>query len=296
MKNKGLLFALIAGMLWGFGGTVGQYMFLHFEISSDWVSMTRMILSGIILLGIGLFSKSKEYIQVWKVKKDAIHLLIFAVCGLMFCQYTYLTTISHSNSATATALQYVGQTFILIVTSVMNKRWPQRIEYISILLAMGGILMISTHGNIHNLVMSREAFTWGMLAAVAMMLYTLLPGKLIHKYGSTAVTGYGMLIGGIVLGIFTGAWKEAVNHSVELVLCLAFIIVFSTALAFCLYLQSVSLIGGVKTSLYASVEIVSATFFGAVWLKTTFAWQDIVAIGMIFIMVILTSMKGTNDE
>ncbi len=294
MKNKGLLFALMAGMLWGFGGAVGQYTFSRFEISSGWVSMTRMIVSGIILLGISLFSKDKESVQVWKVKKDGLHLLVFAVFGLMLYQYTYLTAISHSNSATATALQYVGQTLILIVSCVMSKRLPKIMECISILLAMGGILMISTHGNLHNLVMSGEALAWGLMSAVSMMLYTLLPGKLTHKYGSTVVNGYGMLIGGVVLGVSTGAWKESVDFCLELVLCLIFMIVFGTALAYSLYLQSVALIGGVKTSLYASVEIVSATFLAAVWLKTPFAWQDLVAIGMIFIMVILTSIDNST--
>ena len=51
---RGVLLALMAGTCWGFSGTVGQYLFTNFGVDSGWLTVVRMITSGIILLGIVL--------------------------------------------------------------------------------------------------------------------------------------------------------------------------------------------------------------------------------------------------
>src|SRR5699024_10430633 len=111
----------------------------------------------------------------------------------------------------ATALQYLGQAFILLVTCIRMWRTPTGKEGIALVLAVGGIFLLTTHGRFDSLVLSPQASFWGMLSALALMLYTLLPGILIERYGSSVITGYGMLIGGIVLGSVTKVWKMEVS-------------------------------------------------------------------------------------
>lgn len=46
---------------------------LHLEdLASEWLTVTRMLFSGIILLGVSAISHREEMTAVWKNKKDAI--------------------------------------------------------------------------------------------------------------------------------------------------------------------------------------------------------------------------------
>ena len=82
------------------------------------------------------------------------------------------------------------------------------------------------------------------------MLYTMLPASIIPKWGSTVVTGYGMLIGGIFLFFTTGYWNYHVNFNLPLFLGSAAIILIGTALAFTLYLQGVSAVSYTHLDVY----------------------------------------------
>lgn len=80
-KIRGFLFALFGGILWGFSGTCGQYLFTFEDLDSEWLTVTRMLFSGIILLGVSAISHREEMTAVWKNKKDAIRLVLFAIFG-----------------------------------------------------------------------------------------------------------------------------------------------------------------------------------------------------------------------
>ena len=39
-KIRGFLFALFGGILWGFSGTCGQYLFTFEDLDSEWLTVT----------------------------------------------------------------------------------------------------------------------------------------------------------------------------------------------------------------------------------------------------------------
>ena len=288
---KGIIFTLLGGICWGFSGTCGQYLFTRKNIESGWLTMVRMITAGIVLITFLLIKREKGMKEIWKNKRDVINLLLFAVFGLLFSQYTYLTAIFYSNAGTATVLQYLNPVMIMLLVCMVSKRIPNIIEMISVILAVSGTFLIATHGNIHSLSISKEGLFWGLLSAVAAVSYSLLPGRIISKWGSLLVTGYAMLIGGLFFGILSGQWKTKVVFDTGTVLGVLAISIIGTAIAYTLYLQGIQEIGAVKASMLASIEPVAATLFSFVWLKTPFSSIDI--IGFVFIMttVFLLSKK-----
>ena len=290
-KIRGFLFALFGGILWGFSGTCGQYLFTFEKLDSGWLTVTRMLLSGMILLGVSSVSHRAEMKLVWKNKKDALRLILFAVLGLTSCQYMYLTAISYSNAGTATVLQYLGPALIMIISCIMGRRLPSKKEFCAILFAITGTFLLATHGNPGTLVISKEGLFWGLGSAVALVLYTMLPGDLISRYGSTVIVGFGMLIGGIFLFFVFGYWNYKIDFDVPLIIGVGAIVLIGTALAFTLYLQGVSDIGSVKASMIACVEPVSATIISALWLKTQFTGIDIIGLIAILLAVLLLSKK-----
>lgn len=291
---RGTLCALLGGVCWGFSGTMGQYLFSAKGLETAWVTTVRMLLAGVLLLGVLAARQPKEVTRVWRVGKDARRLVLFAALGLIPCQFTYLECIAYSNSATGTALNYLGQMMILFYVCLTTRRLPTRWEITALLLAMLGVFFLATHGNIHTLVLSPQALFWGLLGAAMVVVYSALPRPLLAVYGSPAVTGWGMLVGGVVLFFLSRFWQQQVALDWQTVAGVLLIGVVGTAMAFTLYLQGVRDIGPVKTSLLSCAELVTAGILTCLWLKTPLVLQDFVGMALILGMVIFLSFPGKS--
>lgn len=289
---RGTLCALLGGICWGFSGTMGQYLFSAKGLETAWVTTVRMLLAGVLLLGVLAVRQPKEVTRVWRVGKDARRLVLFAALGLIPCQFTYLECIAYSNSATGTALNYLGQMMILFYVCLTTRRLPTRWEITALLLAMLGVFFLATHGNIHTLVLSPQALFWGLLGAAMVVVYSALPRPLLASYGSPAVTGWGMLVGGVVLFFLSRFWQQQVTLDGATVAGVLLIGVVGTAMAFTFYLQGVRDIGPVKTSLLSCAELVTAGILTCLWLKTPLVLQDFVGMALILGMVIFLSFPG----
>lgn len=288
---RGVVCTLLGGTFWGFSGACGQFLFSKNAVSSQGLTVMRMLGAGSALVLFSLLTKRDALKRMFTTKTDARRLLIFALFGLMFSQFAYLTAISHSNAGTATVLQYLGPVFILVLVCIKGRRLPNAPEAIAITLAVLGTFLLATHGSIDNMVLSPSGLCWGLLAAVSLACYTLLPGDLIPKYGAIPVTGCAMLIGGCVLSLLVRVWNIPFNlHGADW-LAAGGVVIVGTLLAYTLYLQGVSDIGAVKASLLSSVEPVSATLFSVLWLGTPFALMDLAGFVCIMATVFLLSNK-----
>ena len=294
MKNTGVIFTLTAGISWGFSGACSQYIFDMFHADPTYLTAYRLLCAGLILVILGFFTDQKSMIRIWKDPADALHLVIFAVAGLMFCQLSYMKAISYSNSGTATILQYIGPVLVMIVSCFMARKLPAAREVAAIALALTGTFFIATHGDIHTMILTPAGLIWGLLAAVALMLYTLIPVKITARFGSIVTTGYGMLIGGIILFVLCRGWQAPMIYDYRCILAFVSVVLFGTVLTFTLYMAGVTRCGAVKASMLASIEPVSATVFMVVWLKEPFAPMDLIGFLCIFAMVFLLTKKESS--
>ena len=295
-KNLGALITIAAGILWGFSGACGQYIFERFPIEPAHLTSIRMLSAGVILCCIGFVTDKKNMLGIWKVKTDYIKLIIFAVFGIMASQLTYMTAISYTNSGTATILQYIGPVLVMIASCAMQKRLPTARESLAIFLVIIGTFFIATHGNISNMIINTSGLIWGLLAAVALALYTLIPGNITKQYSSITITGYGMLLGGIVLAVLSQAWKVQLSSDFRFLAAFAGIVIFGTVLTFTLYLKGITMVGPVTASMLASVEPVSAAAFMIVWLKVPFHYMDLIGFSCILITIFLLTKKERSIE
>ena len=141
-----------------------------------------------------------------KDKKTAVKLLLFALAGLLLCQYTYLAAIKSSNSGTATVLQNLSIVLIAIFICITTRTLPKKKQTVSILLALIGVWLIATKGSFTSLELSGPGLFWGFGAAAGAASYSLLSRNPVSKWGSLPVTGFGMLIGGLVFFLITRSW------------------------------------------------------------------------------------------
>lgn len=288
---RGVLFTLGGGIFWGFSGACGQYLFTNYHVDSGWLTNVRLLCAGVVLVLLSLLKDRERSLGIWKNKRDRLQLILFAIFGLLFSQYTYLTAIAYSNAGTATVLQYLGPVLIMALVCIWGRRLPDKKEITAIILAVLGTFLLATHGDPSSMVLSPKGLTWGLLTAVSLACYTLLPAGLIPRWGSLVVTGYGMLIGGVVLGIGQRVWTIPVNLDGKGYLALAGVVVVGTIFAYTMYLQGVGDIGAVRASMLSSVEPVSATLFSVFWLHTDFQIIDLAGFVCIMTTVFLLAKR-----
>lgn len=289
-KIKGMLLAMIAAVFWGFSGNCGQYLFNYKNMDPTWLTACRLLLAGSILCVFAHFTERDRH-AIFQNKRDVGVLIAFSLAGLAFCQYTYLLTISYSNAGTATVLQYLGPVFLLLFTCSLAKRWPRLPEIAAVILALAGTFLLATHGKIGTLVLEKRVLVWGIISAVSLMLYTVMPTGLIKKYGSTVVTAYAMLFSGIIFSLLLPIWRCGAVWDLSAVLALMGVVLPGTAIAYLLYLKAVALIGPLKTSLFATVEPLAAMFFASAWLGTSFQAADYAGLVCIMLMVVLLTLQ-----
>lgn len=162
--KKGIIITLLGGTFWGISGTMGQFLFQNYHLNTMWLTTMRMIFAGIILLTVCFIKDTKKTLSIWQNKNDVFQLILFAILGLLFCQYSYMTAIYYSNSSTAAILQYLNPIFIMFYTCLVCKRLPYKKELLCVVLAFGGTFILATHGNIHEMVLSFEGLFWGVMA------------------------------------------------------------------------------------------------------------------------------------
>jgi len=245
--------------------------------------------SGLLLIAINLFKHPKGMLDIFKDWRTVIHLIVYGIFGVGLCQLSYLSAIRYSNSGTATVLQSAGIVFVFIIVSIMQHKAPKPIEYACLALVMVGVFLLATHGDASHLQISREGLLWGGAAAAAVALYTLLPGKLMQRFGTSLVLGYAMFIGGFVLFIVSGDARVLTDTRPVTLLAIAFIITVGTAFGFSFYLAGVGLCGAKRASMLSSIEPVVATLTSFLFLHTVFMPMDILGFASVILGCIILS-------
>jgi len=297
-QMRGMILTIIGGVFWGLSGVCGQYLFVEKALTAKWLVSVRLITAGVILLFTVYRKQKKQMWSVWHNKKDTVQLILFGIMGMGACQLTYFSAVETSNAGTATVLQYTAPILIMAYAALEQKRMPSRIELLALLLAVGGTFLLATHGDIHNLSISKEALLWGLGASVSMALYNLLPVKLMPKYGTFCIVGFGMLIGGLVLCIFVKPWHVIGIWDGKTVLALTAVIVVGTIVSFSCYMEGVRVIGAARASLFASVEPVTATLAVVIFMNAAFGVMDaagfISILGAVFLLIIVKDRRKSE--
>lgn len=288
---KGIILTFLGAICWGISGVLGEYLLNVSKIDSLWVISNRLFYSGLFMILFLYFKQHKEIFNVFKSKTDIFRLVNFAFLGLVICQATYFLAIKYTNAGTATVLQYLGPTMIMVYYCIVKRKLPKLNEVLAIVLSLLGIVMIATHFNFDSLIISKEGLFWGIFSALGLTIYNILSINLIKKYGSMLTVGWGLFLSGIIVQIVTKSFYIPSNFSLMDLICMLGVVVIGTIVSFTLYLQGVTLIGAVKGSIIACVEPIAAIFFSMILIGTHFGFYDILGSAVILLAVLLLNKR-----
>ena len=156
-RGKGLLFAGLGASLWGSAGVTGQVLMDNYHLPATALSVWRLILSGLLLLGFDYLLHRESLLRPWKDRADALRLFVFAVFGMMGTQYFYFRAIQYSNAPTGTILQYLMSILLIFYTAFEERRLPRGMEISCAILAMAGTFLVVTGGDWHAVKISQAA-------------------------------------------------------------------------------------------------------------------------------------------
>lgn len=216
----------------------------------------------------------------------------FSILGLLMCQYTFVSAIKYSDSAAATVLQSLNVVIMIVFMSIVTKTKMMFSQVLAVILAVFGTYLISTGGNPRNMTISTAGLIFGLLSAMGVITYTLFSRPIIAKWGNILVTGWGMLIGGLVISIITKAWIIPKNLDFIAWLMIAIIIVIGTAGGFSIFLEGVKHIGPVKATLIGCLEPASATLLASIFLGMRFSLVELTG----FFCILLTVFLSVKDK
>lgn len=279
----GIVLTLLGGILWGFAGTIAQWLFGSKHISPEWLVNIRLITAGSLMLIYNFISNRSQCFNIFHKKKDLVSVCIYGIVGIALCQFSYFKTISLSNAGTACVLQYFSPIIIIIWVMLIYKRIPKRAELIAMVSAFAGVFLVSSGGNIRELSLGADTLFWGFMSAIAVAVYTIQPIQILQRYPAQLLLAWGMVIGGIVISPFTQWWTITPKLDITLILGATFIILVGTIGSFTLFMEGVKRIGPTKAGLYACIEPVVATACSALILHSSFSSMDLLG----FLLVLL---------
>lgn len=299
MKNKkilGTLSGIMTGICWSMSGVFAQFLFENKGVQANWLIPIRLVTAGLILSTYMLFTNRAQFLAIAKNRKDFLQTIIAGVFGTMLFQSTFFKAVEASNAGTATVLQYLGPVFIMMYVCIRKKRLPNKIEVMSVLLAIGGVFLIATHGNINALTMTPAGLAWGIACAFGMFTDTILPERLNKKYSAIAVMAWAFSFGGIAAMLLMRPWEYQVAVDFTVAGAVLLTVIMGCISAYLLYRYAIKTIGPAKASLFSSSELVSATILSVAWLGTSLTWIDIVGFAMILAVVFILTIGNVERE
>ncbi|ACV39820.1 DMT family transporter [Leptotrichia buccalis] len=291
LKLRGMLLASLASSFWAISGISGEILFKQFNFSSDWLVSTRTLVSGILLFMIVVFIEKKSILRPLKNKWDSMGIILFGVAGMYLVQYTYFKTIELSNVSFATILQFTAPFFIFIYESIKNRKLPSISTVTLLFMTILGVVFIATKGNFSNLSVSLEALLFGLVSAVMIAFYSTYPKKLLKKYGSITIVGWGMIIGSVISNIIHPIWEIQGDINTKSIIQVIIVVILGTSIAYLIYIASLNYISSSLAGILTAFEPVLAAVLSVVIFGLKFSIIELIGFVLVFVSIFILEKR-----
>lgn len=292
-RLKGIIFIVSGAILWGATGPLMEWLLNHTSLTVSFMLTIRLSVAGMILLTYLLLT-GKNIFGIWQHKLWGRQLIVFGIVGMLGVQFAFVAAIHESNAVLATLLQFLAPIFVVAYVSLSLKKWPPKYQVIGIIGTLMGLFLLLTNASFDSLLISPKALLWGVAVGLTFAFYTLYPARLMREWSVLLVVGWGMLIGGLTLGIVSRVWLSnqwVVFNDFKTLLLMIALIFFGTV-AFILFLSSMKYITAVETSILSSIEPLTAMIISVIVFGTSLGFWQLVGVFVMLVCVTWLSIAG----
>lgn len=293
---KGTIYSLLSGLIWGICGILGEYFFSHYQVSSGWITSMRLLVAGSFVIVLSSIKLRSQLFEIWRNRNNYLPFLVYAILGIFSVQYFFYLCVEYSNATTATILQFISPVFILFYNRIIYKKKASKSAIFYVLVAMVGVFLMATKGDLSKLSITPLALLTGLLSALGVMFNVILPQRFAKKYGFVPTVGWGMIIAGIFSNFLYPVYK--ISFQVDAIsICICLTIAFlGTAFAFFLSMKAVSLVSPLVVSVVSASEPLSSAILSVLFLGLVLDGYLLLAMILIIIPMIFLSIEESKNK
>ncbi|WP_295747285.1 DMT family transporter [uncultured Limosilactobacillus sp.] len=282
---KGIGYAALASTMWGISGTVLQLISQNLAIPATWMLSVRTLVTGIILLSLSALRYGKTIFNVFKRRDTLISVVTYAVFGLMANLLTFYYAIQLGNASAATILQYLSPLFIVLGSVILTHHRPFRSDVISFVLALVGVIMCITRGNITELSIPFDSLLWGIGSGITAALYVVLPKRAVVHNPPIIVLGWASMIAGILFNIIRPFWVGTPHISTTLVASVGTVVLFGTILPFILLMHATRFAPSDVVSIMDALQPIVTSVLSVIFFHLKMNWVEILGIVLVIVAI-----------
>lgn len=282
---KGIAWAALASTMWGISGTVLQLISQNLAIPATWMLSTRTIVTGVILLAISAIRYRSGIFNVFKNWQTALSVVSYAIFGLMANLLTFYYAIQRGNASAATILQYLSPLFIVLGGIIFFHRRPFRSDIIAFIIALIGVVLSITRGNITKLAIPFDSLMWGIGSGITAAFYVVLPQRAARNNPPIVVLGWGTMIAGVLFNLYRPFWVNPPVMSTTLVASVGTVVLFGTILPFGLLMYATKFAPSDVVSIMDAMQPIVTSILSVIFFHLVLNWVEILGIALVIIAI-----------
>lgn len=280
---KGVIYILVAAILWGCIGPVAKIAFSQ-GLTPLEVAFWRAI------TGWAFFACHAVLIQKIGIKiRDFPLILVFALICVTGFYGSYQLAVNLGGAAKASVLLYTAPAWVAVMALVFLGEKITRQALIGIIAGMAGVILISiSSGNTVDHNFSWAGIFFGLMAGFTYALYFIFGKKLFTRYQAVTVFSWILILGALSLIPFI-EFTAPTRTSWFALIFLGFL---STYLAYFFYAQGLVRLRASQAAVIATMEPVVAAFLAYLfWQENLGIWGYAGALLIICGVIIQTLRK-----
>ena len=266
--TTGLIIAVIAAATFGTSGALVKPL-LEAGWSPAAAVTVRALIGGVVLLPVALVSLRGRWSVLWMARWRILGMALVGVAGT---QLVYFAAIQRIPVGTGILIEYMAPLLLVASVWVITRRRPKIVVLVGSAVALGGLVLVVSPGG--GGPVDALGVTFALLAMVGCALYYVVAARPSAGLPAVALAGFGLLLGGIVLGAvgltgvvpFTATFGEVhlFGGAAAWWIPLLIVGVISTAIAYAASIAASGMLGSRLASFAGLLEVVAATFYA--WL------------------------------
>ena len=266
--TAGLIVAIVAAFTFGTSGALVKPL-LEAGWSPAAAVTARALIGGLVLLPVALWMVRGSWDAVRRAKW---RILVMALIGVAGTQLVYFAAVQRIPVNTAILIEYMAPLLLVAFAWATTRRMPKAVVLVGSVIALGGLVLVVSPGGSGSFDLLGLAFA-GM-AMVGCAIYYVLAAKPSDGLPPVALAAFGLLGGGISLGVvgligivpFTATFGdvELMGTPQPFWVPLLIVGVVATAVAYAASITASEMLGSRLASFAGLLEVVAAALYA--WL------------------------------
>lgn len=296
---KGMLLAIFASSSWGFSGTLQQFVSQENEIPAGWFLSARTTFTGIILLCLCSIIYKGRIFDVFKSWRSVAWLVAYGLFGLAANMGSFYIAIQQggaNGASTATILQYLAPLFIVIGALVFQHKLPNKIDLLVFIIALAGVFLSVTKGNLSELSIPMISLVMGILSGVTAAGYVVLPKEIGKNNPPLIILAWGTLIASLTFNLNQPVWTGVPHLTTGGILGIAGIIFFGTIITFPTIIYATRFATSSSISLIDAIQPVITFVISIFWFHASLNAVELIGAALIIIAIYILQYSQRHQD